>query len=366
MKRPPAQAENIVKILLVRLGSLGDIVHGLPVAAAIRGRFPDARIDWLVDARYSAVLELVPVVDRRIVIAPAGGLRVDRPGHPGDRHFPGRLGALSAIRFMRGQQYDAAVDLQGLIKSAVLARSSGAARVIGFDAEHLRERHARHFYTEAIVPDSGHVIRKNLSVLPALGVGVPGSVEFPIEPTLSPALDSVRAALSAMGARGFALLNPGAAWPNKRWPPTRFGAIAARLFSDRGLASVVSWGPNEEALAREVVAAAGGAAVAAPPTGVGDLLAIAREATLAISGDTGPLHLAGAVGTPIVAVFGPTDPGRNGPWAQDDVCLSRFRECVCHYERRCRRERPCIEDITVEDVLGAIERRLAFTRSEPA
>lgn len=355
------------RFLVVRLGSLGDIVHALPVAAALRERYPDARLDWLVDARHAALLDLVPVVDRRIIVSPSGRLRVDRPGHPGDRRFSGRAGVLGAIRFLRQQQYDAAVDLQGLIKSAVLARASGARRVIGFDRAHLREPQARALYTESVVPPTGiHVVAKNLAVLPALGSPVPTTPRFPIDVPFSPALEALRATLGESPAAGYALINPGAAWPNKRWPPARFGATAGALRHRHGLASVVSWGPGEESLAQHVVAASDGAAVAAPATSVGDLLAIARDAALAISGDTGPLHLAAAAGTPVVALFGPTDPRRNGPWSPDDVSLSRFADCVCHYERRCRRERPCIEDISVEDLLGAIERRLAIARDAHA
>jgi heptosyltransferase I len=351
-----------VKVLIVRLGSLGDIVHTVPVAAALRAGLPDARLDWLVDDRYAAILDHVPAVQRRVVISPARALRADRPGHAADVRFSGRAGLVGAIRWMRRQQYDAVIDLQGLIKSAVLARASGATRIIGFERAHLRERQARAFYTETVTPRADlprHVVFKNLSALGAFGLSVPPSPAFPIDVPLSPALDTVRRSLDAASLDGFALINPGAAWPNKRWPAERFGQVASALRRSRGLGSVVSWGPGEEGLAARVVEASGGAAVMAPPTGVGDLLAISRASQLAVSGDTGPLHVAAAAGAPVVAVFGPTDPARNGPWAPDDVSLSRFADCVCHYERRCRRSRPCIEDITVEDVLAAIERRLA-------
>lgn len=357
-----------MKILLVRLGSLGDLVHTLPVAAALRARFPGARLDWLVDARYASILDLVPALDRRIVISPSGPRRrrYDRPGHPNDVRLAGWLGVIAAVREMRRQQYDVALDLQGLIKSAVLARWSGARRVVGFSRDHLRERQAAFFYTESCLPDAGHVVFKNLSVLRAFGLDVPSSPCFPLDIPASPALDTIRGRLEAMGAGEFALLNAGAAWPNKRWPPDRFGRVAAALRRRYGLASVVSWGPGEEALAQAVVDASDGAALAAPPTSVGDLLAVARAATLVVSGDTGPLHLAGAAGAPIVAVFGPTDAARNGPWSAADITLSRFDDCVCHYERRCRRERRCLDDITTEEVLGAIDRRLAFVRRPDA
>jgi ADP-heptose:LPS heptosyltransferase len=391
-----------MKVLLVRLGSLGDIVHTLPVAAALREADPGLRLDWLVDARYASILDIVPVIDSRIVVAPAGGTRPDRPGHPTDVRFAGRLGLLRAVAHLRRQRYDAAIDMQGLIKSAVLSRASGARRVIGFDRADLRERQASLFYTETCPPAEGrgwdvgsrepeggnrrpdagggmaeagsrspdrlvrHVIEKNLSMLPMLGVAVPDRPSFPLARPVSPALDFVRRSLEPLGVTRFALLNPGAAWPNKRWPAERFGAVASALRARHGLASVVCWGPGEEWLAEEVAAASGGGAIVAPSTQVGDLLSIARAAAIVVSGDTGPLHLAAAVGAPIVAVFGPTDPARNGPWDTADITLSRFADCVCHYERRCRRNRPCLDDITVEDVLGAISRRLAFASDRSA
>lgn len=118
------------------------------------------------------------------------------------------------------------------------------------------------------------------------------------------------------------------------------------------------WGPGEEELAAAVVRASKGAAELAPPTSIPDLLAIAKRASLMVSGDTGPLHLAAAVGTPIVALFGPTRAERNGPWAPADISISRVEQCICHYERRCRRDRPCINDIGVDEVIAAVERRV--------
>jgi ADP-heptose:LPS heptosyltransferase len=125
-----------------------------------------------------------------------------------------------------------------------------------------------------------------------------------------------------------------------------------------GLLSLVLWGPGEESLAAAVIAASSGAAELSPPTTIGDLVGLAREARLMISGDTGPLHIAGAVGTPIVALFGPTYAERNGPWSPDDVTISQVQQCVCHYERQCRRANRCIDDIAVDDVMAAIRRRM--------
>ena len=169
-----------------------------------------------------------------------------------------------------------------------------------------------------------------------------------------------------IGPGPFALINPGAAWPNKRWPAARFGEVAAFLREVRGLPSVVLWGPGELPLAQAVVAASSGAARAAPPTEVPDLVALARQAALMVSGDTGPLHIAAAVGTPVVALFGPTNPQRNGPWSAADVTVSRFDGCGCPYERKCHEASWCLESIGVAEVTAAIQQRLGAPLFESA
>ncbi len=264
------------------------------------------------------------------------------------------------MSFLRSQHYDAALDLQGLIKSATWARASGAKRVIGFDRDDLREPLAASLYSETVKPDvSGHVIRKNLSILPALGV-TPGPPELLLQPLAS--AEMIKAIQLAGGSNGYIVINPGAAWPNKRWPPDRFGAVAKVLRDRTGLHSLVTWGPQERDLAESVTHASGGAASPAPPTSVSDLAALMRSAALAISGDTGPLHIAAAVGTPIVGLFGPTRPERNGPWEPRDEVISRSDTCVCHHKRQCLRGAPCINEITVEQVIAAAERRLRSGR----
>jgi ADP-heptose:LPS heptosyltransferase len=257
---------------------------------------------------------------------------------------------------LRRTRYDAVIDLQGLLKSALLSRLVGTRRTIGFPRGHLREPLARVFYTEA--PDPGgaaHVIRKNLALLRPLDVETT-RILFPIA---IPHTATVTAIAERFGSTGYAVLNPGAAWPNKRWPPDRFGALAARVHRELGVRSVVLWGPGEQPIASAVAAQSDGAAEPAPPTSVPDVIGIARAARLMVSGDTGPLHLAGAVGTPLVALFGPTYHERNGPWDERDITISRARQCVCHYERRCRRTDPCINDISVDDVMAAVRQRLS-------
>ena len=331
-----------MNLLLVRLGALGDVVHAIPAAAALRVAFPGARIDWLVEPRHRELLELVTVVDRIVVVG---------------RSSP--AGWSAAVRELRHVRYDAALDLQGLLKSAVLARASGATRVIGFSIWHLREKTARPFYSEAGVEEDGrdpHVIYKNLALLRRLGV-ITDRVEFPLAAVQSAAASAVQ---ERIGGQPFALINPGAAWPNKRWPAGRFGEVAGFLREVRGLVSVVLWGPGEEALARAVADASGGAASVAPPTSIADLLALSRLAALIVSGDTGPLHIAAAAGTPAVAIFGPTDPQRNGPWSPADVVVSRFDACGCHYDRACHERAWCLGGVPVAEVTAAIQQRISI------
>jgi lipopolysaccharide heptosyltransferase I len=344
----------LTRFLIVRLGALGDVVHAIPVAAALRRAFPSAKIDWLVSAAHHEILQIVPVVDRRLVIR-------DRGGETGGESAGASLA--SAVRELRRAKYDVTLDLQGLLKSALLARCSGAARVIGFASPYAREGLARLFYTDAYDPGRGgmydpretrHVVEINLGLLQVLGLN-PGTPEFPIQ-----RVESATARCASERAVGrYALLNPGAAWPNKRWPAARFGALAAALRERHGLMSVALWGPGEEALADEIIATSRGAAVPSGRTTIADLVALARGAAVMVSGDTGPTHIASAVGTPLVGIYGPTRPARNGPMAPEDITVSRDASCRCHHLRRCQLGRMCLLDIEVEEVVSAVERRLA-------
>jgi ADP-heptose:LPS heptosyltransferase len=270
---------------------------------------------------------------------------------------------ITAIRELRRSRYDVAFDLQGLLKSAALARFSGAHRVVGFSSNYLRERLARPFYTDVYDPGGGgmydprersHVVQMNLGLLATIGVAA-GAPEFPIDRVDT---EIARAMRERAGNR-YALVNPGAAWPNKRWPAARYGAVARAIEERHGLKTIVTWGPGEEGLAQEVVRESSGAALLSPKTSIVDLLALIRGATLMISGDTGPTHVAAALGTPIVGIYGPTRPSRNGPWAPADITISRDGVCQCHHLRRCTRDRMCLLDVEAAEVLEAVERRLA-------
>jgi len=321
-----------VRMLVVRLGALGDIVHTVPAVAAIASAAPGVSIDWLVERRHRAVLDLFAL--------PATPVEIETGGS--------WLAMRSVVGRLRSARYDVALDFQGLLKSAVLARLSGARRVVGFITGALREPMAGMLYTERVDPGAAaHVIGKNLALARAVGV----------------AADEILLPLASADGAGpepsRVVLNPGAGWPNKQWAPERFGQLAAAIRQKHGLTSIVTWGPGEEPLARGVVDASGGAAEAAPATSLAALMALLRRAVLVVSGDTGPLHLAAAAGTPIVGIYGPTDPGRNGPWSAFDETVSRFDACQCHHKRRCQRASRCLDDIAVSDVVHAVDVRLA-------
>lgn len=333
------------RILIVRLGSLGDLIHTLPALAELSDAWPHAEIDWVVEQAHAELLALVPTLSRVVVL--------------GNRTAAGWW---DVIRTLRAREYDLAIDLQGLVKSASLARFSNARRVVGFDSDALRERAARLFYSETVpVGEGRHVIDKNLALV--RGVIHDGkrrrvssfSPRFPLVAPSSPALQM----LEAQGIGDFAVINPGAAWPNKRWPPESFAEVARFIHRTYGWTSVVLWGPGEQAIAQSICDLSDDVARIAPATTLSDLVAIAGAAKLFVSGDTGPLHIAGATGTPIVALFGPTSPARNGPWDDRDVSISRYDTCDCHYKRECQRPGSwCLGQITVDEVTRAIATRM--------
>jgi len=345
-----------MRLLIVRLSSLGDIIHTIPLVALLRREFPEATIDWVVDERNAGILELVPSIDRRIVFRTRTASLISR--------------VTEVRRALRVARYDVALDVQGLLKSALMVHFSQADRRIGFPVPFLRESWAQRFYTEMADPgDATHVVDRNLSLLAPLGV-TGRAWEFPLKTCASNAPADTRRILGIGEASRFALINPNTAWPNKCWPHERFGAIAAWLRTQYGLRSAVLWGPGEEARAHAVALASEGAAAVAPRTNLIDLVALVRAGTLMVSGDTGPLHIAAAVGTPVVGIYGPSNPARNGPWSPDDQIVSRFGQCGCYQERdrvgatgrmvrRCERGEWCLGLVSVAEVVAAVDRSLA-------
>jgi len=336
-----------MRVLLVRLSSIGDVVHTLPALAALARAGHEA--GWLVEPASRVLLEGHPLLAQ---VAPV----------PAARAF--RLGvARETVRALRARRYDVALDFQGLWKSAAWARLSGARRVVGFAGAWRREGPSALLVGERVdLPgEAVHVIDKNLALLRPLGIDALGLREFPL-PEAPASAERVDRALAELGIGPFAILNPGGGWPSKRWPAESFGAVARGL-RERGLSAVVTWGPGEEALADRVVAAAAGAAVRSFATSLLDYLALARRARLVVAADTGTLHLACAVGTPVVALFGPTDPARNGPFSLRDEVVRRVPPCAPCHRRVCPRHEGIMATIPGGEVLGAIDRRLAAAPS---
>jgi heptosyltransferase-1 len=334
-----------VKALLVRLSSIGDVVHTLPALAALHRHGWEA--GWVVEPAALSLLADNPLLGQ-VVRAPSARAIAARE-------------ALSALRSLRSHGYDAALDLQGLWKSAAWAWLSGAPRVIGWERKARREPASTLLLGERVARNErGHVIDKNLALLRPLGIEAVGLREFPL-PFSADSVARVEDALRDLDG-GLAILNPGGGWASKLWPPERFGELARGL-RGLGLRPIVSWGPGEEDLAGRVAAASGGAATVSFPTTLLDYVELARRARLVVAGDTGPLHLACAVGTPVVALFGPTEPARNGPFAPDDVVVRRTPPCAPCYSRKCLRHVGVMHGITVDEVLAAAEKRLAAARA---
>jgi lipopolysaccharide heptosyltransferase I len=343
-----------MRILIVKLGAIGDVVHALPALAALRRSMPEARIAWAVEQGGAAkLLRGCALLDELIEL----DLR-------GWRKSLMNIGTQTAIRKamagLRNARFDLSLDFQGLLKSAMVARLARVPRRIGFAREALREPASAFMLTERVSVDDGdHVIRKNLKLVEHLGCDVSGEYVFPI----AVEGDDERFAeeqIERFNAR-FAILNPGGGWPTKLWGAEGFGAIADRLWEVYGMRSVVTYGPGEADLAQSVVDHSRANAANALGATLKQLFALARSAKLFIGGDTGPMHIAAAARTPIVAVFGPTASRRNGPFAPADVVVERFDlDCRVDCYRRSCSHTSCM-NIPVESVWEGIEKRLRIT-----
>ena len=301
-----------MNIALVKLSSLGDVVHALPAAGALRARFPRARLTWIVERREAALLRGNPALDEVVPVDTRGWRRVRTP--VGAVAVAGALAELR--RHLAGARFDVAVDLQGLLKSGILTLATRAPLRIGFVAGLCREPLAALFTNRRVRPpaEARHVVEQNLALLEPLGVSG-ASVDFAL-PTHAAAETRAEDFLTAARLKPrdrLVVVNPGAARPDKRWPADRFRELARRLAGDAGAAPLVVWGPEERELA---LAIAGGPVTLAPPTDLDTLLSVLRRASVVVAGDTGPLHLAAALGVPCVGLYGPTSAERNGPWRQ--------------------------------------------------
>lgn len=343
-----------MRILFVKLGSIGDVVHTLPALAAVKRALPRAEISWVVERRAAEVLRDNPLLKSLIEVDTKALRRWPVSGET-------LLAPRQQLRRLRASAFDQALDFQGLLKSAFIARLSGAPARVGFAREHLREPASRFLLTKTVRTASGaHVIEKNLALAAgALGIDVPADgeeFEFPIH--LARAHEQEADAIVQHLGQKFAILNPGGGWPTKLWDAARFGALADALWTAYGLRAAVTFGPGERELATGVVnAARSGAACAFNPTLKG-FVALARRTALYVGGDTGPTHLAVAAGAPVVGLFGPTEWWRNGSPREADVCIERTDiNCRVDCHRRSCSQWVCM-DIEVGRVVEAAGERL--------
>jgi heptosyltransferase-1 len=346
------------RLLVVRLGAMGDILHALPAVTALREAHPYWVIDWVVEPRWRALLAADGSMGR-------GLTRADQPPNPAqplvDRIIPAAtrqwrktpfsgkiLHEIKALRqVLQAGDYDVAIDLQGAIRSAVIGRLSGSRRRIGEAVP--RESAARWFFTDLIPTRGAHVIEQDVE----LAASIAGDELRPVLPWLpvDPAAEAWADGILPTAGQPAVLINPGAGWGAKRWPVERYAAVARGL-AERGFRVLVNAGPGEEPLAESIVQDSCGAATPLSCS-LAQLIAVTRRVALLIAGDTGPLHLACALGRPVVGIYGPTDPSRNGPYG------TRFRVLRSPESRRdhSRRQEPEAGLLTIqpEEVLRAAE-----------
>jgi len=344
------------RILVVRLGAMGDILHGIPAIAALRLARPELGIGWLVEQRWAELLcsgeagrldkrcEGKPLVDW-VHTANLSAWRKALLSGASWREMR------SCLREVRGMHYDIALDLQGAIRSALAAQLSGAKVSIG--SARPREAPAQILYTKSVSPQGDHVIGHALSLASSL-VNEPLTYVEPLLPCDPAAATWAQELYSGLGAKPLAIINPGAGWGAKRWPAESFGKVAREL-TGRGMVVLINHGPGEERLA-EAVRAASGDLAHSLKCSVGELVAITRRASIFLGGDTGPMHLAAALRVPVVALFGPTRPERNGPFGTRSIVL-RSPQSVFNSSHSARPDEGLIS-IDPQAVLNAVDRLL--------
>jgi lipopolysaccharide heptosyltransferase I len=339
----------VEEILIVRTSALGDILHGIPVAGALKERFPQCRITWVVDERYRDLLDGHPWVDRIVMIRLKEGMR-------SLLHDRGRRNWTGVARMLRRLRFDVAIDLQGLMRSGFITYLSGAPVRIGFPKGHVRETLNRLFTNlrPQSIPSRSHVIDRNLALLHPLGIHtrekrfslrVPPSVEDGVQQYLLE-MDAGRDALRVA-------VNPAAGWITKQWSPHRYAEIADRISKAWDATVFLLWGPGERGLAEQVKRHMQTPGHPVPEMGLAALTAFLRGCDVFIGGDSGPLHLAAALGVPVLGLYGPSDPVRNGPFRDTDRVVTVGEPCGPCYKRNCARP-SCMDSIPVEQVWDAV------------
>jgi heptosyltransferase-1 len=325
------------RFLVVRLGSLGDIVHTFPAVSGLRETFPNAEIVWLTHPRWKLLVESSALAAQVWTTE--------------TRSFHALRKTINDLRIAR---WDAAIDYQGLWKSAALPFFGGIKRRIGFSAGTIREFGVPVLYTDKVRCSAIHIADQNGELSLRAGARNPVA-PFKLH---VPQIDDcgIRDYLMKLGLDRYVVLSPGGGWRSKCWPPERFGQLSQLIRDALGLRCVVNYGPGEDDLALAVRECSGDADPVPYNGPLGPLMALLRNAACVVGGDTGPLHLAIALGTRTVALFGPTDPRRNGPYRTDDIVLRAPNVITTH--RRHDQAHPALLEIQVPEVLDALRRRI--------
>jgi heptosyltransferase-1 len=352
------EGDRPLRVLIVRIGAMGDVLHAMPAVAALRKLHPDWRIGWVIEPAWSELLQAeseVHDVAWRTAGRDSRKPLVDLWSSVPTREWKKRPISLSTLRDiaelrreLRGDQYDVCVDMQGSIRSAMVGRMTGA-RVFAGPAE-PREAQASLFYRQKIQVSATHVVEQGCELLgAALGETLrPAKVTLPVDHRAERWCDEL---LANVGRR-FVMLAPTAGWGAKQWPAERYGAAAAALWR-AGFCTLVNAASAEDPVGKQVVEASDGAATLVPCS-VGQMIALLRRAALVIAGDTGPLHLAAALERPVVGLYGPTNPARNGPYGTNARVL-RHRSSTTDHSRLQKTENGLMQITTDEVVEAAIE-----------
>ena len=334
------------RFLVARLGSLGDIVHTFPAVAALRASFPKAEIVWLTHPRWKALAESSELATEIWEIE-TRSIRSVR----------------DIVSRIRRKQFTIAIDYQGLWKSAALPFLGRVPRRIGFSLHSVREFGVPLLYTDRVRVTNPHVADQNGELSQSAGTRN-GVAPFQVS---VPSLQEVFALqlLHGFGIDRYVVLSPAGGWRSKCWPPERYGALCQEIYSALGLRCILNQGPGDEEIIAAVKAASGEAAPIACTSSLHQLMVFLRNALCVVAGDTGPLHLAVALGTPVVALFGPTDPARNGPYrpACDSVkdIVLRSPHAVTTYKRGDRPD-PSLLELEVAVVFDAVRKQVEARR----
>jgi lipopolysaccharide heptosyltransferase I len=322
------------RILVVRLSSLGDIVHAFPAVSGLRSSFPNSEVVWVTHPKWEFLVK-------------TAGLATD-VWTVDTRNWSNVRNALRRIRMHR---FETAIDYQGLWKSAAIPFLARVPRRIGFSSETVRERGVPILYTDRVrALTAAHIADQNGDLSIRAGARSPiGDVNLRV-----PDEDEqvVRARIAKEGIENYVVLSPGGGWRSKCWPVERYGSLAAKILEEFGLQAVINVGPGEADLSAAVIRAAGNAQPLPFTGSLGQLMALLKNATAVVAGDTGPLHLADALGAPVVAIFGPTDPARNGPFRRSGIVL-RWEGAATTYERGTEADESLMH-ISVDEVMNAL------------